>query len=361
MQTYLTFSLGQSVYGIETSAVEEIFFLPEVTPILDAPREIVGLINLRGEILPIIDLYLRFGYHPLEYSLTDSIIVIHWQNRRIGIIVEKVREVRQFTITEIAKNFAYEEDEEDKKELSLKKGVARTAENIIVLLDPESLTLTAKQNGDRDSKNVLDLDVNELEELKHESERELQKIRLFYTHATPEERAILQERSLSLMQQNELLDTHRFIPLAVVRLGKEIFGIDLKIVREFTEIVKVTPVPCCPSHIVGNINLRGEIITLIDICGMLELPLIERSLQTKVVIVDVEGLVTGVIVDEVFDVLLLDPAEVSPVPTAIHAPKDEHIKDEYLQGATVYQEKMLGLLELAKILTRGGLVVEETI
>jgi purine-binding chemotaxis protein CheW len=355
MQTYLIFSLGESVYGIETSAVEEIFFLPEITPVLDAPREIVGLINLRGEILPILDIYLRFGYHSPEYSLTDSIVVIRWQKQRIGIIVNQVREVRQFSVTDIVNHLIYE-GEEETKELSLKKGIARIEDNIIVLLNPEVLTLTAKQNSDRDPENLIDLDINDLEELKREPEQELQPIRIFYAHATPEERIILKERTITLRQKNELLDTHQFIPLAIIRLEKEIFGIDLKIVREFTEIIKITPIPCCPPHIVGNINLRGEIVTLIDICNLLELPWIERSSQTKVVIVDVDGLIAGVIVDEVFDVLLLDPVKISPVPTAIHA-----IKDEYLQGATVYQEKMLGLLDIAKILTRGDLVVDEVI
>ncbi|MEM9538133.1 MAG: chemotaxis protein CheW, partial [Cyanobacteria bacterium P01_E01_bin.42] len=307
MQTYLTFNLGHSTYGIETEAVEEIFFLPEITPILDSPREIVGLINLRGEILPIIDLYLRLGYHSPKYSLTDSTIVIHWQNRRIGIVANQVREVRQFPIAEIATHLVYEGNDETRKEVSLKKGIAKIEDKIIVLLNPDALILPAKQNGDRDSENILDLDVNELEELKRESEQDLQPIRVFYDHATPEERQILKERTLNLMQHNELLDKHQFIPLAVVKLGREVFGIDLKIVREFTEVLKITPVPCCPSHIVGNINLRGEIITLIDICNLLELPWIERSLPIKVVIVEIDDLIAGVVVDEVFDVLLLDP------------------------------------------------------
>ncbi|MEA5467961.1 chemotaxis protein CheW [Spirulina sp. 06S082] len=355
MQTYLTFYLGQSIYGIETSAVEEVFFLPEVTPILEAPREIVGLINLRGEILPIVDIYLRFGYHPLAYSLTDSIIVIRYRTRRIGIIVNQVREVKTFPITDISKNLGYNREEEE-KEISLQKGIARTEDNIVVLLNPESLTLTAKKNGDRDSENLLNININELEELKRESEQELQELRLFLPNISPEERAVLQERSLALMSQNELLDTHHFIPLAIISLGTEIFGIDLKIVREFTDVLKITPIPCCPSHIVGNINLRGEIITLIDICGLLALPWSKQSSQTKVVIVDLESLVIGMIIDEVFDVLLLDPAKISSIPTAIHS-----VKDEYLQGATTYREKMLGLLDLAKILTSGGLIVDEAI
>lgn len=355
MQTYLTFNLGQSIYGIETSAVEEIFFLPEVTPILEAPREIVGLINLRGEILPIVDIYLRFGYHPLEYSLTDSIIVIHYRTRRIGIIVNQVREVRTIPLTEISQNLR-QEREDDEKEISLQKGIARTEKNIIVLLNPESLTLTAKKNGDRDSENLLNININDLEEIKRESEQELQKLRLFLPNISPEDRTVLQERTLALMSQNKLLDTHHFIPLAIVSLGQEIFGIDLKIVREFTDILKITPIPCCPSHIVGNINLRGEIITLIDICGLLALPWSKKSSQIKVVIVDVEDLVIGLIVDEVFDVLLLDPEKIAPIPTAIHS-----VKEEYLQGATIYREKMLGLLNLAKILMSGGLVVEEAI
>ena len=86
------------------------------------------------------------------------------------------------------------------------------------------------------------------------------------------------------------------------------------------------------------------------------MPWLDRSPQTKVVIVDLDDLIVGVIVDEVFDVFLLDPAKVSSIPTAIHS-----VKDEYLQGATVYREKMLGLLDLAQILTQGDLVVDEAV
>jgi len=69
---YLTFTLDQSLYGINTFLVEEIFFLPELTSIPESPFDIVGVVNLRGEILPIMDLNLRFGYACNDYHLTDS-------------------------------------------------------------------------------------------------------------------------------------------------------------------------------------------------------------------------------------------------------------------------------------------------
>jgi purine-binding chemotaxis protein CheW len=104
---YLTFTLHESLYGINTFLVEEIFFLPELTVIPESPFDIVGVVNLRGEILPIMDLNLRFGYHSDDYKLTDSVIVLKVDNFRVGIIVNQVHEVRNLTDQNITSEMGY--------------------------------------------------------------------------------------------------------------------------------------------------------------------------------------------------------------------------------------------------------------
>jgi purine-binding chemotaxis protein CheW len=119
-----------------------------------------------------------------------------------------------------------------------------------------------------------------------------------------------------------------------VVLNGEFFGVNLNRVREFTDVKKVTPIPCCPGHIIGNMNLRGEILTLIDIRGLLNLPLNSIAEGYKAMVVEVDGIVSGITVEEVYDVMFLNPKDITSVPTAIHS-----INDEYLKGATPYQEK----------------------
>jgi len=172
--------------------------------------------------------------------------------------------------------------------------------------------------------------------------------------ATPEERAIFRERALDLRQSTESSDFTGLMPLAVIGLNGEYFGLDLEVVREFTNIHNVTPIPCCPAHVVGNMNLRGEIVTLVDVRSALNMPLSAASTSSKAIVIHVDDLVAGLPVDEVFDVIYLRPSEVRPVPAAVHS-----VSDEFLRGTAPYFEKMLSILDLPKILTNGGLMVEE--
>ena len=85
--SYLTFNFNKLRYGVPTMNVQETFFLPEVTPVPETPDDIVGIINLRGTIIPIMDLNHRFGYSAIDYRLQDSIIILRWQELTVGIIV----------------------------------------------------------------------------------------------------------------------------------------------------------------------------------------------------------------------------------------------------------------------------------
>ena len=66
------------------------------------------------------------------------------------------------------------------------------------------------------------------------------------------------------MQKATLEEQGALLGLAVVELGDELFGVELAAVQEFCEIVQLTPIPCCPPHILGAISLRGDLVTLID-------------------------------------------------------------------------------------------------
>jgi chemotaxis signal transduction protein len=108
--SYLTFSLNNYLYGISLVYVEEIFSLPELTLIPQEPREIVGVVNLRGNIVPVMDLNFSFGYQSLDYRLTDSLVVLKWEQFRLGIIVNQVYEVKNISPEEITTQLDYERE-----------------------------------------------------------------------------------------------------------------------------------------------------------------------------------------------------------------------------------------------------------
>lgn len=90
---YLTFSLGKESYGIEVKFVTEIIGIQAITQIPELPDYVKGIINLRGKIIPVMDVRLRFKKEPREYSDRTCIIVIDIQDVSIGLIVDGVSEV----------------------------------------------------------------------------------------------------------------------------------------------------------------------------------------------------------------------------------------------------------------------------
>ncbi|HIK26798.1 MAG: chemotaxis protein CheW [Oscillatoriaceae bacterium SKW80] len=336
---YLIFSLDGARYGIEASWVQEIFFLPELTPVAEAPRDIVGIFNLRGRILPVMDLNIRLGQRARDYQLSDSIIVLELQEFQIGIIVNEVHEVQNISSEDIIGEISYGR-KIPREYHQLISGVAKTPDGIVMLLDLKQL-----------------IHFSPVVELTNEEENsELAEYRVFCPNATPEERAIFRSRAENLMLPSTRQDFTGLIPLAVVGLNGEYFGIDLEIVREFTDIRKITPIPCTPPHIVGNMNLRGEILTLIDLRGVLNLPPNSIEATSKAMVLQVDDIVAGVVVDHVYDVTYLNPKEITPIPTAVHSSNDE-----FLRGTAPYRDKMMTLLDIPKIFAKGDLVVNEEV
>ncbi|SHO53275.1 chemotaxis protein CheW [Anaerocolumna xylanovorans] len=90
---YLTFQIGSEVYGIEIKYVTEIIGIQPVTEIPELPAYMKGIINLRGKIIPVMDIRLRFKKAPREYNDRTCVIVIDINALSIGLIVDSVAEV----------------------------------------------------------------------------------------------------------------------------------------------------------------------------------------------------------------------------------------------------------------------------
>jgi purine-binding chemotaxis protein CheW len=90
---YLTFSLGKESYGIEIRYVTEIIGIQPITEIPDLPEYVKGIINLRGKIIPVMDIRLRFKKEPKDYNDRTCVIVVDIRDVSIGLIVDSVSEV----------------------------------------------------------------------------------------------------------------------------------------------------------------------------------------------------------------------------------------------------------------------------
>src|SRR4051812_11574072 len=95
-QEFLTFTLGDEEYGVDILKVQEIRSYELVTAIANSPDFIKGVINLRGVIVPIVDLRIKFNLPKVEYSEFTVVIILNLAERVIGVVVDSVSDVVSF-------------------------------------------------------------------------------------------------------------------------------------------------------------------------------------------------------------------------------------------------------------------------
>lgn len=134
---FMTFQVGKEFYGISISYVNEIIMMQPITSVPEVKDYIKGLINLRGKIIPVIDVRIRFKMEPMEYTDRTCIIVINVKSTVIGLIVEKIAEVDSIQDDDIVPppSLGRKESEQNKYVY----GLARTGDTVKLLIDPEKL------------------------------------------------------------------------------------------------------------------------------------------------------------------------------------------------------------------------------
>jgi purine-binding chemotaxis protein CheW len=137
---FLTFILGDEVYGIEILKVREIIKLMDITTVPRTPDYLKGVINLRGKVIPIVDLRSKFTMPEIEHTQETCIIVVEVNKTSIGIIVDSVSEVSNINSEEIEDAPHLGQDIDTNFIL----GLGKTKERIVILLDIE-LVLSSEE------------------------------------------------------------------------------------------------------------------------------------------------------------------------------------------------------------------------
>ena len=129
------FRIGNETYGVRIGSVREIVRVPEITSVPSAPETVEGVINLRGKIIPVMDLRKRFGHSEIKPDKKNRILVVELDNKLIGLIVNSASEVLKISPAEIEAPGSVFADGES----GYVTGVSKLAGRLIILLDINKL------------------------------------------------------------------------------------------------------------------------------------------------------------------------------------------------------------------------------
>ncbi|HEY9766334.1 MAG TPA: chemotaxis protein CheW [Chroococcales cyanobacterium] len=149
------------------------------------------------------------------------------------------------------------------------------------------------------------------------------------------------------MSQEETLGTSEYFSFT---LGEEEFALEITKVREVLDYTTIFKIPRMPEFIRGVINLRGDVVPVVDLRLKLGMSPIEKTLNTCIVIVEVgmddETIVMGVLVDSVQEVFTLDAGQIKPAPKL-----GTKLNTEFIRGMGKRGEKFLILLDINRVFT----------
>jgi purine-binding chemotaxis protein CheW len=139
--------------------------------------------------------------------------------------------------------------------------------------------------------------------------------------------------------ENELLQ------LVTFGIGEEEFGIDILKVQEIIRTMAITKVPNSPPYVEGVINLRGKVIPVIDLRSRFNMECRSHDSHTRIIVIELHGMIIGFVVDEVSEVLRIQSNTVEPPPPVVAG-----VESEYIKGVGKLENRLLILLDLEKLI-----------
>lgn len=139
--------------------------------------------------------------------------------------------------------------------------------------------------------------------------------------------------------------TEKLLQISTFYVGDVLYGIDINRVQEINKLSEITPVPLSPAFVRGVVNLRGRIVTVIDLGYKLTKKRTAESSDTKNIIVESKGEYLGLMVDRIWDVVQTDTDALSPPPANIGG-----VQGRLFRGVIQRDSELVGILDIERIL-----------
>ena len=145
-------------------------------------------------------------------------------------------------------------------------------------------------------------------------------------------------------QDDELLQ------LVTFSIGEEEFGVDILKVQEIIRTMEITRVPRAEIFVEGVINLRGKVIPIIDLRRRFGLQSKAHDKHTRIIVIEINTMIVGFVVDSVSEVLRIPTSTVEPPPPVVAG-----LESEYISGVGKLEDRLLILLDLDRLLSRADI------
>ncbi len=278
----VSFSVEEQEYAFHLGSVQEIVRLPDdISQVPHVDSHVLGLINLRGRVLPLISLRSLFGMYEGEVNEDHRILVVDLndkpsQSSCVGLVVDGVKEVLRVSPNEqgeVPKLLNTFNSDDIEKICRLDNG-----KRLVSVLKPSSL-----------------LQYPSVQKAFDEAHQEDQ---------TMEQQ---QDNDLDLDSDNE--------QMVVFKLADQEYGISIEDVQEITRVPeKLDKVPKTASFIDGMVNLRGTILPVVDMRTRFDMNRTEASDRQRILVVNIDSVKTGFVVDSVSEVLRLSKRQIEDAP-----------------------------------------------
>ncbi len=299
-EQFVSFMMDSEEYSFPIDSVQEIVRLPEVTTTVPgAPGAVKGIINLRGSILPLIDLRNRLDFDSRGYGTDTRVVVVRHEGNVTGIIVDKVNEVLRVEKHDIEES----PSAVDARHAALLRGLARVdgGERVVMILSEEKLLPEAPDQS-----------------------RELPGQNNYASEP---------EKEIGLEDEKHLVS---------FRLGDEDYAVAITEVREIVRVGEIIHVPQSPEFVVGYMSLRTALLPVVDLRARLGIAGAESPEKhpsaapentddeidpRRIIVVDTGGMVAGLLVDAVSEVLRLPEKDIVQAPEVIDSRRTQYIQE----------------------------------
>lgn len=290
VQQFVTFQIEKEVFAFPMSDVREIIRMPEVTRIPLSPPTLEGMANLRGKVLPVVNLRRTFNFEQIEYTDATRVVIVEQGDTLVGFTVDRVASVISVELDQLESVDAIDSAIDAEMLTAMIKGVG--GHTMVMVLDSARLTQFDWHHGKEKNASAFGASSDEA----------------------------------SAANMAEITDERQLVSFVVA--GQE-YAFPIDRVQEIVQVPEnISEVPNSQSHVLGVMTLRNRLLPLVSLREMFGLPRLELSTEQRLVVISLDderqrtGATVGVVMDSVNEVLRVPSKIIDELPSYLARTND---------------------------------------